>query len=233
MPQAFHERLRTLLEERGPEATQAWLSERSGVDRSLISRLLSGDRAPTPATLTSIAPALEVTVEALVAGTDAEDRLEDASPTVRRSDYEAVVAKLIEYETENGDLRRRIASTKEAHVQCDKAARKAEQRLAEVLRDLKFAQRAESELVARLHHKEAELERYQTALAKAVAEFDGVRAQVAGLQRELGDAKASSKVAAVLAGIAAGAGVATLSRFLDRDEDREPAPPPSQRKKRP
>ena len=66
--QAFHRRLHELLGKRGPDATQAWLSERSGVDRSLISRLMSGDRLPTAETLICIAPALEVTVEQLVGG---------------------------------------------------------------------------------------------------------------------------------------------------------------------
>lgn len=232
MAQAFHERLRELLDKRGPDATQAWLSERSGVDRSLISRLLSGDRAPTTATLASIAPALEVTIEALIAGTDAEGRLEDASSTVRRSDYQAVVAKLIEFEAENGDLRRRLGSTKDANLRCEETLRKAEQRAAEASGEASRAHSAKRDLEEQLAHTHAELKRYQQALAKAVAEFDGLRAQVAALQKELGDAKASSKVAAVLAGIGAVAGVATLSRFMERDEDEGPEPDSSRTRRK-
>jgi chromosome segregation ATPase len=175
---------------------------------------------------------LEVSVEALIEGTDAEGRLEDATSTVRRSDYEAVVAKLIEFEAENGDLRRRLESTKEASVRCEEALRKAERRATEASGEASRARGAKRELEEQLAYKDAELKRYHQALAKAVAEFDGLRAQVAALQKELGDAKASSKVAAVLAGIGAVAGVATLSRFMERDEDEGPEPDSSRTRRK-
>lgn len=215
MTQPFHRRLHELLGKRGPDATQAWLSERSGVDRSLISRLMSGDRLPTTETLTCIAPALEVTVEQLVGGTDAADRLEDASAVVRRSDYEGVIKKLIEYEASIGDLRRRLDSAEENVARSDKARRGAEQQATQAKADAERARSAHRELEQRLVSKQAELERYQQALAKAVAEFGALRVQVASLEKELGDAKSSSKAAAVLAGVSAVAGVATLAHFLD------------------
>jgi transcriptional regulator with XRE-family HTH domain len=225
----FHRRLQELLEQRGGDATQAWLADRSGLDRSLVSRLMRGDRMPTAETLLCIAPALEVSITQLVTGTDAEDRLEDASSLVRRSDYEGAVKKVIEYEGVIGDLRVRLGSLEETLGHSERSRRAAEQDRAQATAD---GDRARTELRgvrARLQQQQAELERYQHALARAVAEFGALQTQLNALKKELGDAKNSSKAAAVLAGIGAVTGVATLAHFLD-GAPRKPGPRATKRR---
>ncbi len=218
----FGQRLSELLETQGEHASQAWLATRTGLDRSLISRVIRGERPPTAETLQCLATALGVDVAALVAGTDAETRLEEAADHVRRADYEAAVGKLIEYEGRVREVENRLRATEEALVseretrkQAERAAAAAQQELEQAVAHV-TALRAQSEAQAR------ELVRYQHALARAVAQFDALKARI-------DETKNSSKAASVLAGIAAVTGVATIAHFLGDDE----APVPEPKKPRP
>ncbi len=113
VPVPFGERLRELLQRLGPHATQVWIAERSGLDRSLISRVMSGGRAPTHETLAWLAPVLNVSVQDLVAGTDAEERGREHADHVRRADYEGVLAQMIEFESKNRELRAQLDAAEE------------------------------------------------------------------------------------------------------------------------
>src|SRR5689334_12662804 len=117
----FGDRLREVLEARG--ATQAWLAERSGIDRSLMSRFLGNDRVPTLETLQALAPALEKDIADLVAGTTAESRLSEGAAHVRRSDYEEAIGKVIEYESRIRDLEAQNSSLRQS-VEQEQAARR-------------------------------------------------------------------------------------------------------------
>lgn len=224
----FGERLQGLLARQGPYATQAWLAERTGVDRSLISRIVRGDRPPTFDSLQCFAAALGTDVGDLVRGTDAEPRLRDAADRVRRSDYQEAVAKIIEYESKIRDLGAQVRTATEALKKEHEGRERAEQAAAEAESDRERAEGKLGELQDRFAVQERDLERYKQALAKAVADFSALKNEVDKLQRELGAAKKSSKAGAILAGVAAVTGVATIAHFLGE----EPSEPPEQPKPR-
>src|SRR5258708_7428468 len=90
------------------DKTASWLADRVGLPRSTITRVLNGERNPTPETLQEIAPVLGVTLAQLVAGTDAAERVEEAQNLVARKDYEAAVRQVIEYERKANDFSVRV-----------------------------------------------------------------------------------------------------------------------------
>lgn len=223
----FGDRLRDQLEKRGSGGTQAWLAERSGIDRSLLSRIISNERAPTFETLRALAPVLEVDISELVAGTDAESRLSHGGDHVRRSDYEEAVGKVIEYEgvirelrTSDRTLRDELRRERDARQLAATEARnwktKLEDGEAEVL-----------ELRAKLASRSAELDRYRNGLQRAVAQFSALKTQVDELKAELGKTRASSRVSAAFAAVAAATSVATLAHFMgdDRAEQKKASRP--------
>ena len=219
----FHIRLQDLLERQGPDATQSWLADRTGLDRSLISRVIRGDRPPTPETIQCLAPALGVGVLELVAGTDAEARLEAGSDTVRRSHYEAAVAKVIEYEGVIRDLEDQVRGLGDALAK-EESARKAATVTAAAAEKQADADAARlAELQTRHEAQGRELVHHQQALARAVAAFTGLQKQVVDLQAELAETKKSSKAAALLAGVGAVTSAASLAYFLGTDPPRTAA----------
>ena len=72
----FCDRLRWLMARSG--FTQVQLSRNSGVERSLLSRYLSGNRPPTAGALELLGAALELNATTLAVGTDAMAILERA-----------------------------------------------------------------------------------------------------------------------------------------------------------
>jgi hypothetical protein len=70
------------------------------------------------------AAALELDVDELVEGTNAEGRLAAIADHIRRSDYEEAVGKVIEYETRIRDLEARCRSQEEV-VGTESRARRA------------------------------------------------------------------------------------------------------------
>jgi transcriptional regulator with XRE-family HTH domain len=227
-PLPFSKRLQELLRQRGLDGSQAWLSERSGVDRSLISRIITGERPPTAETLQALAPALGVEVSALVAGTDAARRLSAVADHVRRSDYEEAVGKVIEYEAKIRDLEARRRSLDDQLTRERETRRHAEQD-ANMARAT--AERSEQELLELREQHEtqsSELSRHREALQRAISEFSTLKSRVTELERELGETKKSSRASALLAGVAAVTGVATLAHFLG---DTPPPQPQSRPRK--
>lgn len=218
-PVPFGDRLRDRLAALGENATQAWLAERSGVDRSLISRLVRNERPPTLDTLQALAPALEIDVAELVAGTDAEPRLSGGADHVRRSDYEAAVGKLIEYEAKTRDLHGQVRSLTENLESERRLRRLAEDGATTAERDLERSTMELKALKGQCDTHKAEVARYQVALQRALAQFSALKTRVEELQRELGQTKATGKLGAILSGIAAAAGVASLAFFFGGDAD--------------
>lgn len=226
--QPFGDHLHELLQRRGPEGTQAWLSKRSGIDQSLISRIIRGEREATAETLQALATALGTDVASLIAGTDAAGRMSAVGDHVRRSDYEEAVRKVIEYEGSLHDCRAVLRSREEQLAEEVKARRQAER---DAEQERISAEQARDDLadLQELHDLQAqELERYKQALARALAEFSSLKSRLADLEAELGDTKKSSKAGALFSGIAAVTGVATLAHFLGED----PPPPPPRKPRR-
>jgi transcriptional regulator with XRE-family HTH domain len=226
----FSQRLQELLREREPEGSQAWLSERSGVDRSLISRIITGDRIPTAETLQALAPALGLDVAALVAGTNAASRLSMVADHVRRSDFEEAVGKVIEYEGKIRDLEARLRSHDDQLTREQQARRGAEEAANVAVAALEKSQQELLELRERHDAQSTELHRHREALQRAISEFSTLKSRVAELERELGETKKSSRVSALLAGVAAVTSVATLAHFMG--DPPPPSPPPPAPKKR-
>jgi transcriptional regulator with XRE-family HTH domain len=234
----FGDRLRDALHHRGADATQAWLSERSGVDRSLISRIVKNDRIPTLDTLQSLAPALGIDLRELVAGTNAESRLQEGADHVRRSDYEDLLQLNIVYSAKTREL-------EETVHQLEQSAQQQASAIEEERRGRRVAEAQRSDLEAscdRLAAQAAkanatvvamrtELHRYKTALHRALAQFSALKVRVDELQRELGETRKTSKAGAILSGVAALAGVATLGYFLRDDDDADGSNPTRKKKK--
>jgi hypothetical protein len=65
------------------------------------------------------------------------------------------------------------------------------------------------------------LQRYRLALQKAVADVSSLRGQVQDLAKEVKNSAQSSRTAAILAGVAALAGVVTAASYLG-NEDKPP-----------
>jgi len=227
---SFGQRLTMLLGKFEPPRSQAWLAERTGLDRSLVSRLIRDQREPTVDALQCLAPALGVDVAELVRGTDAETRLQEVTQTVRRSDYEAVVQKLAEYEGHLHEMRARLRTSEEALAREEACRTEAQHAACEAHLHLEHAERdLQNAREAALRH-EQELRRYREALSRAVAEVAALRGKFQELQAELGSAEKSNRATAILAGVAAITGVVTVAHFLGSDE--APAPVPAPRPKR-
>jgi transcriptional regulator with XRE-family HTH domain len=92
--ESFGQRLQRLLAESG--RSQAWLVDTAQLSSSVVSRLVRGDRLPTFEHVAAMAPPLGLTVDALVAGTDAAQKIAVASQYVTREHYEAVHRQVVE-----------------------------------------------------------------------------------------------------------------------------------------
>ncbi len=213
------------------EQTPAWLAEKVGVSRSTITRILKGERNPTPETLQEIAPVLGLTVAQLASGTDAAERVKEAKDLVARKDYEDAVRKVIEYEARAHDLTARVRElTTELTDDRERSRRlqkDAEQDVATMRNERDDARRN-----AARHEDDAR--RYRGALEKAVADVAQFREQV----RELGSAvdagRKTGRIGAILAGVAAAVSVVSyLTNDADSDQQDNPkAPSASTAKKR-
>jgi len=213
----FSTRLRELREGLGPHATQAWLSEKSGVDRSLISRLERGERLPTFEALRWLAPVLGVEVDALVAGTDAEGRLQDPGDSVPLADFQGAVATIANLQSKASDLEAINRSANETIAQ-ERAARRAAEK---ALSDLRAAADRDAakhrELQARFDAQGEELRRHRDMLTQAMADLSSLKKQGAELARELAETQKSAKATSLLATIGAAGSLMTLAHFLNND----------------
>lgn len=217
----------------GVNQTPAWLAERVGVSRSTITRILRGERNPTPETLQEVAPVLGLTVAQLANGTDAAERVKEAKDLVARSDYEEAVRRYIEYEgsareltTQLRDTRAELERQREATRRANKEARDAAEKLQEV-----EYERDEALRIARNHEEDAR--RYQEALKKAVTDVAKLHEQVREMGKAVEDSRKTGRIGAILAGVAAAVSVATYLNNDSQPKTPPPqSPPPTQKKAR-
>jgi transcriptional regulator with XRE-family HTH domain len=231
-PEPFGDRLHRLLEQEGTNSTQAWLAQRSGVDRSLISRLITNQRRPTVEVLQCLAPALRIELVDLVRGTDAESCLTEIPNVVRRSDYEGVLAQMIEYEGKIRELVRDAQTKDDIIEQRKNGEEQHKASIALLEKQVEEQERELAQLRALVTSKEQELFRYRHALAHVVAENQALKQQFLILESELGETKKSSKAATILAGIAAVTGVATVAHLLDNADSQQSKSKPRPRKRK-
>lgn len=217
-PIPFGERLQACLDSFEPPRTQAWLAERAGVERSTVSRLLKGERHPTLDTLQCLAPALGVSVDELVQGTDAQEKIQGASQLIHRETYNAAVSKLAEYESKLNDTEAKLRAVERAlsmeqeHRKKDGTAfldmRMRAERLGSALETSKEENR----------HLSEQLQRYREALHKAVGQISVLQVKLTQMADELKKTSESSRTATFFAGIAALTGVVTAASFLGGEE---------------
>jgi len=203
----IRERIQARLDELNENA--AWLAEKVGVSRSTITRILNGERNPTPETLHEIAPVLGVEITQLVAGTDAAERVKEAQNIVSRHDYEGAVRQVIEYERKANDL---AAHVRDLTAKCDEErqrVRKLSEELGEqhracsTLRDERDRARREQA------HADQDARRYREGLEKAVADVVTLRAHVRELGAAVESGHMTGRIGAILAGVAAAVSVAS------------------------
>lgn len=215
----FGKRLHSLMEQHG--ISQAKLADKAGVERSTISRLIKEQRNPTMDTLNCLAPVFGIDVHALVQGTDAEGRLDEEVSMVRRQDYDAVVQKMVECENKATDLERKLHSVEEGIEKGQEARTKAHIELCTMQFKVETAERDVALERQRNSELSQELKRYRDALQRAVADVSSLRGQLEEVAREMKDSAKSNRTAAILAGVAALAGVVTVATYLANDESKK------------
>lgn len=206
------ERIQLRLDEIGQ--TASWLADRVGVSRSTITRIIKGERNPTPETLQEIAPVLGVDLDQLAAGTDAAERVKEAHNLVARKDYEEAVRQVIEYQRQATDLTATVRELRErAEHERERArcAREDAAKAAERCAAMEF-ERDTARRLARDHEEEAR--RYREGLERAVADVAQLQAQVRELGAAVDAGRNSSRVGAILAGVAA---VVSVASYLGDD----------------
>lgn len=208
----FGERLHDLLERSGN--SQAWLAERANLERSTISRLIRGDRNPTIETVQHLAAVLSIDIKDLVEGTDAEGRLGQTTDLVRRQDYDAAVQKLVEQEGRVKDLEFELRTARSAHEQERGARIKVTEDLSRVQFRLETTEQDLAAERSRTKELSEDLHQHRLALQKAVGEVSSLRGQLKDLAEEVQGTATSSRTAAILAGVAAAAGVVTAASYL-------------------
>lgn len=211
-------RIQSLLDEVGKNAS--WLAEKVGVARSTIARILKGDRNPTPETLHEIAPVLGLTVAQLVAGTDAEGRVEEAKQIVSRHDYESAVQQVVEYERKANDLQSQLRDALDDKSSMETKVNDLKDRLTkcESERERLLDEVSKKTREADRHMRDAH--RYRQGLERAVADVAHLRAQVRELGSAVDKGNITSRVGAILAGVAAAVSVASyVSRPTDENDD--------------
>ncbi len=212
----FGERLKSLLTQKG--ITQAHLAARSGLERSTISRLIRGQRSLSSDAVHWLCPVLEIDIDDLVRGTDAEPKIRELSKVVRREVYDSVVKQLADYEGKYNDLQRKLEFADESLRKERERARESTQDASAAHIDLAWAKQ-DLEIVKEQNKKLIDdVKTYRAGLQRAVDELGTLRQQLSILAIELKDSKQTSKATSILSGIAAFTGVVTVAHFLKTDE---------------
>jgi transcriptional regulator with XRE-family HTH domain len=214
----FNERLGALLAERKAEGGQAWLARVSGLEPSTISRLLRDkERLPARETLEALAPALGTTVEVLVEGTTAAERLRSGPEFVSAEQFQHAVTTMLAFERRTNDAEAHLRDARQAlnaELERTRAARADNDRLRSDLEDARANIRA---LEQERDNLKSALEDHRKALEKAVFDICQLQAHVGELKKLAEASKTSATTGALLAGIAAITGLATVAHYLSED----------------
>lgn len=216
----FAQRLSALLAAERPAGGQAWLAKATGVEASTVSRLLKGGRVPTLETLELIATVFDMSVEDLVAGTDAAIRLRPGPDFVSRHHFQDAVQKMLEFERRANDAEALARQHEQARIDEHSRRRRAEDELAGAERANRLLRDELEEARAQIQRLQLSVRQRTRALERAVKEMNELRERVGELAKLVEAGKQTGRAAAVLAGIAAFTGVVTLASYLgNRDKD--------------
>lgn len=214
----FGHHLQELLDKHDPPLSQAVLATKTGLDRSLISRIIRGDRKPTNDALQYIGGFLRIPVDELVRGTDAEGRVESASPMVPRELLEAALRERNEWESRATEFKNLAEATEERLKAEVRRRETAEISAGEIHYQRELKERDLSAAKRTIQELDSQLKKHKMGLELAVAELATVRAQLRELAEELSSTKKSSRTAAILSAISAVTGAATVAYFLSRSD---------------
>ena len=173
----FGVRLDRLLREQS--RSQAWLVAHSKLTSSVVSRLVRGDRLPTAEHVAAIAPLFGMSAAQMVADTNAESRVAEASQYVNRAHFESVHRQLVDAESEIELLKEQLSRLLDKHEQLARDAQGHERDL-----NAKIA-----EVEAQLHHSQGQQAAWQrkskqsvAALCEAVTDLAVLSAKLAEIQ---------------------------------------------------
>ena len=209
----FGVRLDRLLREQ--KRSQAWLVAHSKLTSSVVSRLVRGDRLPTAEHVAAMAPLFGMSAAQLVADTDAESRVAEASQYVTRAHFESVHRQLVDAEEEVQRTSLEIARMEKAKFLLLDDVRAHERELSAKIADLE----------AQLQDSQAQRAEWQrkskqsvAALCEAVTDVAVLSAKLAEVQiaAEAGDA---ARLQAALAG-SASIGNRTAVEYLEKYRER-------------
>lgn len=209
----FGVRLDRLLREQ--KRSQAWLVAHSKLTSSVVSRLVRGDRLPTAEHVAAMAPLFGMSAAQLVADTDAESRVAEASQYVTRAHFESVHRQLVDAEEEVQRTSLEIARMEKAKFLLLDDVRAHERELSAKIADLE----------AQLQDSQAQRAEWQrkskqsvAALCEAVTDVAVLSAKFAEVQiaAEAGDA---ARLQAALAG-SASIGNRTAVEYLEKYRER-------------
>lgn len=211
--------------------TPAWLAEMVGVSRSTVTRILKGERNPTPETIQEIAPVLGLTVAQLANGTDAAERVKQAKDLVARSDYEEAIRHCLDYERTARDAGVQLRDTRAELESQREAARRANTEVREAIERAARMEAERDEAIRSARHHEEDARRYQEALKKAVTDVARLHEQVRELGKAVDAGRKTGHIGAILAGVAAAVSVATYLNSDAQPKTPSPESPPPTRKK--
>lgn len=202
----IHSRIRELLD--GICQTPGWLAEKAGVERSTVTRILRGERNPTPETLSLLAPVLGVTVEQLVTGTDAEARVESSRKLIDRAHFDDAVRQFIAADRRANTNETKIRDLKESLRQETERRQRAEEQLL-------AAEAKCDEAKRRADANERDAQRYKLAFEQAFKDVARLQTELQELAKAVDSNKRTGQIATILAGVAAVASVATYLKSTD------------------
>jgi transcriptional regulator with XRE-family HTH domain len=209
--EAFGQRLQRLLAESG--RSQTWLVDTAGLSSSVVSRLVRGERLPTFEHVAAMAASLGLTVDELVAGTDAAQKIAVASQYVTREHYAAVHRQVVEQAGWIAELESQLSAARSEHSQASAQHRTAHQALSDKLEQ---TSRELSQSNRELAGAKLALRRHQAALHHAASDVAVLHGMLAAVSAAKTD---PSRLAAALAGLEA-VGSASAAGYLARVEGR-------------
>ncbi|TAK26997.1 MAG: helix-turn-helix domain-containing protein [Myxococcaceae bacterium] len=201
------ERIATLLQ--GADKTPAWLAEKTGLQRSTVTRAINGNRQPSSDTLQAIATVLGLTVPQLVAGTDAAGRVNEVEQLVPHHLYDNAVHQIIAYESKANEYLTRIRNLEETLEQ-ERARRRVARGEAEKSeREADQARLVRDDALRKARHFEQDAIRYRNGLEKAVKDVERLNQQLRELGAAVEATRRTGQVGTILAGVAAAVSIAT------------------------
>ena len=212
------DRIKERLAEFGQNA--AWLADKAGVERSTISRVLSGDRKrPTADTLDHIAAVFGVTLAELVEGTDAQDRMVDEERLIPKSAFDDVMAHMLRFEREGielrGQVRERDDACRAAETALATALAQADREKQQLHRTMLSMEQDKTEARRALAQCQEEALRYRAALDRAVYDVSALKIQLSEAMKKIEDTRFTSRAAALLATLGTAVSVATYLKVSD------------------